>query len=198
MWRSFGAVGLAAALVLSYGCAQSPAPTHTSTAHRTTRAALAINAAAVLVPACPTALDPEGHPVDCHGFVTDGSPQLDDFHCVGSPFQVFVCLAARHPTFGAFLLAKTGPDPSMVPCGEMVARWYPQLAPYPWPIAEMEKIMCRESGGNPLAVNRFSGACGLFQLLSCPPGGLDGFTNIRLAYLDKYRPSGLAPWSETA
>ncbi len=58
----------------------------------------------------------------------------------------------------------------------------------------MLTIMCRESRGDPTAVNRSSGACGLMQLLSCPPGGLDGYTNIRLAYLTKYEPSGLHPW----
>lgn len=37
--------------------------------------------------------------VDDAGFVTDGTNQLDDFHCVGTRDQVDHCLAARHDGF---------------------------------------------------------------------------------------------------
>jgi cellulose synthase/poly-beta-1,6-N-acetylglucosamine synthase-like glycosyltransferase len=36
-----------------------------------------------------------GHPVDSSGFVLDGTPQLDDAHCIGNAHQRFACLLAR-------------------------------------------------------------------------------------------------------
>lgn len=35
------------------------------------------------------------HPTNAAGYVTDGTPQNDDAHCVGSPQQIGVCMAAR-------------------------------------------------------------------------------------------------------
>lgn len=47
-----------------------------------------------------------GHPVNDAGFVTDGSPQLDDAHCVGDTAARFACLEARHPGLSRFLQAQ--------------------------------------------------------------------------------------------
>jgi hypothetical protein len=36
-----------------------------------------------------------GHPINSGGYVEDGTPQRDDAHCVGSPYQIGACRAAR-------------------------------------------------------------------------------------------------------
>ena len=36
-----------------------------------------------------------GHPVNAAGFVLDGSPQLDDDHCVGTGPEIGMCMVAR-------------------------------------------------------------------------------------------------------
>src|SRR5262245_9128077 len=72
-------------------------------------------------------------------------------------------------------------------------------------VGTMVSIADRESGLCPRAVYGYgcneggtthgSNACGLWQLYPCPgPQALDPATNARLAY-QKYRASGLAPWS---
>lgn len=148
----------------------------------------------------------DGHPVNEQGYVVDGSPQLDDAHCstppgsgLGStPVQQFACLAARHPGLAQWIAYHSSPERVIARsgriCGWEVVRWAPELLQYPWPLAEMERIMCGESDGNPGAHNP-DGACGLMQLYPCPPGGMDGDTNIRLAW-SKYDPS-LGAWSQT-
>jgi len=54
-------------------------------------------------PVVPTSVgattDTPAHPVDANGFITDGSPQLDDAHCVGTRLEIDQCLAARHGGF---------------------------------------------------------------------------------------------------
>lgn len=50
-----------------------------------------------------TSAIPVHHPHNAAGFVTDGSPQDDDAHCVGPNPGRFACLVARHPGLIAFL-----------------------------------------------------------------------------------------------
>ena len=74
---------------------------------------------------------------------------------------------------------------------EMLAVGFPPEA-----IPAMDCIIQRESGGDPNAVNRTSGACGLTQLWPCYGGAawLDPITNLRQA-LVKFQASGFGPWS---
>ena len=81
-----------------------------------------------------------------------------------------------------------------------VERWASAVASTgSWPVGAMLGIMCDESGGDPGIYNsQGSGACGLLQLLPCPPGGTDGYTNLRYGY-EKYqsacrRGDCLSPW----
>lgn len=62
-----------------------------------------------------------------------------------------------------------------------------------WAIPHMLEIIDRESGGNPLAINPTSGACGLAQIWPAQSGCLDAMTNLRMAYA-KFQASGFAPW----
>ncbi len=64
---------------------------------------------------------------------------------------------------------------------------------YDWDTAKAHRIMMCESGGNPNAVNKSSGATGLFQI---HPGGAkykDPATNVAAAYA-KYQARGWKPW----
>lgn len=53
-----------------------------------------IDTALATQPACPTTVQ-NGHPVDCNGYVTDGTSQNDDQHCAGTNREVGQCMAAR-------------------------------------------------------------------------------------------------------
>ena len=72
-------------------------------------------------------------------------------------------------------------------------RWMDLIRKYPWDAEHAYRIMMCESGGNPNAINRSSGATGLFQI---HPGGsqyLDPVKNADTAYA-KYKARGWAPW----
>lgn len=72
-------------------------------------------------------------------------------------------------------------------------QWMALIRQYPWDANHAYRIMMCESSGNPSAVNRASGATGLFQI---HPGGskyLDPATNVAAAYA-KYQASGWRPW----
>lgn len=61
-------------------------------------------------------------------------------------------------------------------------------------ISAMVAIAYRESHYCPGAINRSSGACGLWQMYPCPgPEALNAATNAAMAY-SKYQASGLSPW----
>lgn len=80
-----------------------------------------------------------------------------------------------------------------------VEQWRSVVAQYSWPVQTMMYHICHESGGDPGAINSSSGACGLFQLLPCPSGGLNGYYNIHYAYYEKYEPACkagdcMSPW----
>lgn len=79
--------------------------------------------------------------------------------------------------------------------GRAVGRWYDCCARY-FPRAQLQKCMfCikHESGGNPKAYNRNSGAKGLFQLLGYKCSVWRPETNIRLA-AKLWRARGWEPW----
>lgn len=72
-------------------------------------------------------------------------------------------------------------------------RWMPLIQQYSWDSEKAYRIMMCESGGNPNAINKSSGATGLFQI---HPGGsqyLNPEKNVATAYA-KYQARGWAPW----
>jgi hypothetical protein len=83
------------------------------------------------------------------------------------------------------------------PGGSGAERWRPLIRWY-WPAALVDKavwVVARESGGCPTALNRWSGAAGLFQLCPAPDGWSNPAINVRLGYA-KYRAAGgWSPWS---
>lgn len=60
--------------------------------------------------------------------------------------------------------------------------WQSIVCSYGWSCSEALNVIAHESGGNPQAVNPSSGACGLWQLYPCPPGGFDVATATALAW----------------
>lgn len=84
------------------------------------------------------------------------------------------------------------------PGGSGVERWRP-LVRWHWPSWLVEpalRVMRKESNGRPRAVNRISGAGGLFQLYPPPEGWANPDTNVWYAYHRKYLPAGgWGPWA---
>jgi hypothetical protein len=127
----------------------------------------------------------DGHPVNAGGFVLDGSPQLDDAHCVGTDLQRSECYAARRPQCSAH--GRKSWD-------QVVACWAPEVDLYPWPATWALNVIECESGGDQWAVNPGGPYVGLMQ-----EGGGNGTTDPALeiyrAYQDYYATEGGAPWS---
>ena len=85
------------------------------------------------------------------------------------------------------------------PGGSGVARWMPLARWAGWPagsLPTLQRVMWRESRGNPLAVNRSSGCAGLLQIHPCHgvANVFDPLVNLR-AGLRPYRPAGRQPWA---
>lgn len=76
---------------------------------------------------------------------------------------------------------ETQPEPYVEP-EPVYTDWRGIVCSYGWSCSEALYIIERESGGDPWATNSSSGACGLFQLYPCPPGGYDIATNVALAW----------------
>jgi hypothetical protein len=91
------ALGVVATALLSAACTSYPTSTAaaTSAVQQVHEVAVLVAQATPAVPICPSH-QVNGHPVNCAGFVTDGTPQLDDAHCVGPVPGKDFCLAARH------------------------------------------------------------------------------------------------------
>ena len=87
--------------------------------------------------------------------------------------------------------------------GQAVGRWVKLARKVGWPkdcIPTLMLVIKHESGGDPTALNDYSGAGGLTQLLPPPKGWSDPETNLRIAYEHKYLPAlkacgdGWLPW----
>lgn len=68
--------------------------------------------------------------------------------------------------------------------------WYDLVASYDWPVDTACRILLCESNGDADAVNRSSGATGLFQILRGPTDPAD---NVALAH-DMWAHRGWQPW----
>jgi hypothetical protein len=73
------------------------------------------------------------------------------------------------------------------------ACWTALVSRYPWHVPTALRILYCESRGYPGAVNRKSGAAGLFQIYPAQPGSLDPETNAAQAWA-KYQARGWQPW----
>jgi len=174
-------------------------------------------------PVVPTSVgattDTPAHPVDANGFITDGSPQLDDAHCVGTRLEIDQCLAARH---GGFVTngdpqlddAHCVGTPNQVGACQAARRGLP-WPPKPTPQAQFTSaavsptsgreacVISRESGGNPYVMNS-SGHYGLYQFAygtwvanGGSPGsfGRAGPSEQRQVFLTAVARGGYSDWS---
>lgn len=129
------------------------------------------------------------HPTNAAGFITDGSPQLDDGHCVGTPDQMTACKIARRP--GCLGL-------SYMTRQEAMDCWAPEINDYDWDQAGMFDALYCESKGSTLANNGTH--ANLFQSDDMPGDALAAFSD---AYYAKWLPAleqegaGWYPWRGT-
>lgn len=126
------------------------------------------------------------HPTNAGGYVTDGSPQNDDWHCTNAPpgqqftlLQEGECLEARRPQ----CTTDEGKDWSGV-----VSCWAPITNLYGWDTTTALHVIYCESRGD---VDSPHG--GLMQLQSGGDSN-DGAVNIYDAYNDYYMTRGWEPW----
>lgn len=75
--------------------------------------------------------------------------------------------------------------------GAATGNWSALINQYPWPTGTAYRIMMCESGGNANALNRSSGATGLFQILNGPS---DPAANVATAFR-MYQSRGWQPWN---
>ena len=127
-----------------------------------------------------TALLTIHHPVNAQGFVTDGTPQLNDSHCVGSTDQRLACLIARRPECYGHQMS----DEETMYC------WAPALNLYPWdPVVMLHILQCESHGLTTATNGRYKG------LLQENYGSYDPIQNIRTAYNWFYLNQGYRAWS---
>jgi hypothetical protein len=145
-------------------------------------AATAIVASA-LTAATPTP-PPSPHPINAQGFVTDGSPQRDDGHCIGTADQRVACLVARRPEC-------QGWDHAMDPQTAM-ACWAPEVNVFDWPHDPMFDALYCESKGETGATNgRYRG------LLQDDGGDGDPVHDLEHAYYVKWEGQRASAWAAT-
>lgn len=118
------------------------------------------------------------------GFVTDGGPQLDDDHCVGTTAERVRCLVARRPECRHWVRAMDRATAQRC--------WAPELAVYPWPAAKMLNALICESRGREGAVN------GRYRGLLQDDGGVgDAAVDLEHAYRVKWLGQGASAWRST-
>lgn len=84
--------------------------------------------------------------------------------------------------------------PRVQPAPTYAGDWVSLIASLPWDSATALRIVRCESGGNPNAYNRSSGATGLFQILNGP---FDPIANVRTAF-GMWQSRGWQPWYSSA
>jgi hypothetical protein len=131
------------------------------------------------------------HPINAQGYVTDGSPQLDDAHCStppgsgeGSPpASQVACLVARRPEcIGTQAMSRQ----------QAMQRWAPMINVYPWPHLAMFDTLYCESKGKTNASN--GSDVGLLQETA---GTGDPVHDINLGYTRYWLGQGPAAWPNT-
>ncbi len=141
--------------------------------------------AAILILLFPSAAHAApNHPTDSRGFVTDGSPQRDDQHCIGNTRQRVACLVARRPNC-------PGWDHPMDRTTAWDC-WAPEINVYPWDHDPMMQALYCESKGQTTASNgRYLG------LLQDDGGSYDPVDAFEHAYWVKWRGQGSSAWAGT-
>lgn len=147
------------------------------------RALVSVIAAATMAPASAAATP--RRPTNAAGFVTDGSPQNDDGHCVGDETQRVACLVARRPQ----CIGWTHPmdRPTAWAC------WAPAINVFDWPRQAMMLTLYCESKGESGVANG-AGDVGLLQETA---GDGDAVHDLVLGYDRYWISQGPAAWPNT-
>lgn len=115
--------------------------------------------------------------------MTDGSPQHDDEHCVGTPDEQTACKIARRPECRHLAYMDRG---TATQC------WAPAINSYDWPHQQMFDALYCESKGAEDANNGNHG--GLLQSTNMPADAIQAFHD---AYYNKWSQGGEQHWRGT-
>lgn len=149
--------------------------------------ALALLLLAVLLAACESQSPPFEH------LSTGRDPHTAPANLTGSDLALATTTSAP-PRVTARRASRSRPrSVPAVPAGAP-SEWRSLVLSLPWDAGTALRIIQCESGGNPNAYNRSSGATGLFQILHGP---FDPIANVRLAF-SMWSSRGWQPWATSA